>query len=156
MCPYSKSLYQCNHFRVASESLRACPAQKEFLAGRIRDHCDVVETHPRNTIRVPQLCEACAAKKTTADQRFAQVKARMAALRTHLDESYANCMRHLDEAGLGPEDKPGAPEMVGGCGATTTMAEDRGPECEVDPVQAFLRKKMAESDAHLMMFHSGV
>ncbi|KAI1081749.1 hypothetical protein F5B20DRAFT_569663 [Whalleya microplaca] len=135
MCLHPKSMYQCNHAVIGSEPLRLCQEQQAYLSGSAKKPCDEVETHPRTTIRLPKLCSSCEDKKVTINQQLDLVKARMAKLREHLDESYNKCMSHLDEVGLEPERKPGA-EI----------------ETPVDPVQEFLRKKRLEGDAHLMMF----
>ncbi|KAI1490603.1 hypothetical protein F5X96DRAFT_694482 [Biscogniauxia mediterranea] len=162
MCLYRKSLYVCNHSQICGEQpMTACQAQREYAAGAAAEPCDRVETHARNTIRVSRLCAACRDKKVTIDRQLDVVKSRMAELRRHLDESYDNCMKHLDEAGLDheDEDEPGnttaaaGRKSTGGKGkgkkATPEPAKEEDPP--VDPVQEFLRKKMMETDSHLMM-----
>ncbi|KAI1634944.1 hypothetical protein F4809DRAFT_664943 [Biscogniauxia mediterranea] len=118
MCLYRKSLYVCNHSQICGEPMTACQAQREYASGAAKEPCDRVETHARNTIRVSRLCAPCRDKKLTVDKQLDVVKSRMAELRKHLDESYDNCMKHLDEAGLDHEDKPG--KDSGGGGSTTT------------------------------------
>ncbi|KAI0011286.1 hypothetical protein F4779DRAFT_637447 [Xylariaceae sp. FL0662B] len=135
MCVYRKSLYQCNHAVIGSEPLQICPAQQAYLSDASQKPCEEINTHGRASIKIPKLCTYCEDKKVTIDQQLDHVKARLAQLRAHLDATYDQCMSHLDEVGLKPENKPGA--------QTETL---------VDPVQEFLRKKKLESDAHLMMF----
>ncbi|KAI5926131.1 hypothetical protein F4810DRAFT_579622 [Camillea tinctor] len=159
MCRYRKSLYMCNHSQISAEPMAACQAQREYTSGTAKEPCDRVETHPRDTIRVGLLCPPCRDKKSTLDKQLDVVKSRMAELRKYLDESYGDCMKHLDEAGLEPEEKPSNGKST----TTTTTAETRkgkgkGKDPEpakeekaVDPVQEFLRKKMMDTDAHLMM-----
>lgn len=112
---------------------------------------------------------------------LSRAKKHMRELREHLDAAYGQCMKHLDEAGLGVEaedDDGGRIESAGGGGggggdketggsAATTTAKSGGggekadaakegrqrrtPE-ELDAAREFLRKKGLESHAHLMMF----
>ncbi|KAI0020591.1 hypothetical protein F4780DRAFT_366875 [Xylariomycetidae sp. FL0641] len=144
MCKYRKSLYACNHAQVCSEPFIACQAQKDHLSGESSEPCDIVETHGRSTIKISKMCAYCEEKKVTLDQQFDHVKGRMADLRKQLEKSYENCMKHLDDVGLEPEKKP---DSVG-------STEQSSEEEELDPVQAFLKKKMADPDSHLMMLGS--
>ncbi|KAI0597907.1 hypothetical protein F4775DRAFT_592904 [Biscogniauxia sp. FL1348] len=160
MCLYRKSLYECNHSQISGEPMTACQAQRDHASGAAREPCERVETHARNTIRVSQLCAQCRDKKVATDKQLGVVKSRMAELRKHLDESYNNCMKHLDEAGLDPEEEqqPGngstaRKESIGGKGkGKGKVSEPAKEDPVVDPVQEFLRKKMMETDSHLMMF----
>ncbi|KAI1496567.1 hypothetical protein F5X99DRAFT_424445 [Biscogniauxia marginata] len=167
MCHHRKSLYLCNHAVIAPEPLIVCPAQRDYLSGSAAEPCDLVETHARSTIRLSKLCPQCRGKKTTTDRQLDLVKSRMAELRRHLDESYDNCMKHLDEVGLGPESQPDDDDDDGTATAAGEKRKSRGKEKKkaaspdgdgdeggrevVDPVQEFLRKKMMEDNSHLMM-----
>ncbi|KAI1269277.1 hypothetical protein F5Y18DRAFT_415069 [Xylariaceae sp. FL1019] len=172
MCRYRKSLFICNHAQIAPERMITCALQKDFQNGEIANGCEVVETHPRNTIRVSTLCANCSAKKDTTDATFKEIKEKMAIMRKHLDESYDGCMKALDEVGLEPERKPenkpeSKPEDISESKPESKLeevvpcADGVGSEPEKtddsedsDPVKAFLRRKMTEEHSHLMMLGS--
>jgi hypothetical protein len=146
MCRYRKSLFLCNHSQLCQDPFIICSAQRDFVSGAATEPCDVIKTHSCSTIRVSRLCEYCEEKKITTDQRFTNVKSRMAALRKHLDKIYGDCVKHVEEAGLEPVEKSSDVGVLHGRGK-----EDRERERELDPVEEFLRKKMSEKHSHLMM-----
>ncbi|KAI1327105.1 hypothetical protein F5Y16DRAFT_399654 [Xylariaceae sp. FL0255] len=143
MCRYRKSIFLCNHAQVSAEPLIVCEVQSQYLASSpfpIVEPCDITETHARNTIRVTTLCAECEKRNTNVEQRFLDVKKKMAELRVHLNEAYDHCMTHLDEAGLTAEEKE-----------KESREEEKD---EDDPIKAFLKKKMTEKHSHLMMLGS--
>ncbi|KAI0841030.1 hypothetical protein F5Y06DRAFT_294298 [Hypoxylon sp. FL0890] len=133
MCPYRKTVYQCNHSVVSPSPIGICELQRDYESGQRSDPCNLVQTHGRNNIRVPCLCPNCHQRKKIVDRQFVSVKTRLAELRKELEKKYDQCMTHLDEAGLEPE-------------------ENSPSRNEPDPAQEFLKKKRLENDAHLMMF----
>ncbi|KAI3332248.1 hypothetical protein HD806DRAFT_546400 [Xylariaceae sp. AK1471] len=143
MCRYRKSLFLCNHSQLSQEPFIICAAQRDYLSGTAAEPCDTVKTHSCSTIRVPRLCEHCENKKITTEQRFTDVKTKMAELRQHLDRMYGDCMKHVEGAGLEPEAKPSDGDGGG--------KEEEDRKEEFDPVEEFLRKKMNEKHSHLMM-----
>ncbi|KAI1403416.1 hypothetical protein F4819DRAFT_506328 [Hypoxylon fuscum] len=166
MCLYSKTIYQCNHSANSPSPFQACHLQQEFELGLLALPCDEVTTHGRNTVRIPQLCQYCHEKKISVERRFNYAKNRLAELRKHLEETYGECMRHLDEVGVEPVSPSSetSSETSSSSNTTYTTVESEASdtnssetsastEDDLDPVQEFLRKKMLESDAHLMMFY---
>ncbi|OTA97310.1 hypothetical protein M434DRAFT_26888 [Hypoxylon sp. CO27-5] len=133
MCPYRKTIYQCNHSVVNPSPMGLCELQVRFHSGRRSEPCNTVQTHGRNNIKIASLCPDCQQRKENMDRQFVSVKARLAELRKELEKKYDLCQSHMDEAGLESEEKPSSTDMS-------------------DPTQEFLRKKMLEDDAHLMMF----
>ncbi|TGJ87461.1 hypothetical protein E0Z10_g1261 [Xylaria hypoxylon] len=143
MCIYKKSIFLCNHTLLSAEPHAICSIQQEYLAGEASEPCDVSYTHSLSTIRISsRQCESCETKKTALDRRLLGVKEKMAELRQHLNESYGDCMKHVEDAGLKPEDE-----------GDSKSEEDTRPK-EVDPVEAFLTMKMKEEHAHLMILGS--
>ncbi|KAI1142158.1 hypothetical protein F5Y05DRAFT_369941 [Hypoxylon sp. FL0543] len=133
MCPYRKTIYQCNHSTVNPSPIGICQSQADYESGQRLYPCNRVYTHGRNNIKVSTLCPNCHQRKETTDRQFVSVKTRLSELRAELEKKYGRCMAHLDEAGLEPEEKPSSRK-------------------EPDPAQEFLKKKRLETDAHLMMF----
>ncbi|KAL7627424.1 hypothetical protein AAE478_001617 [Parahypoxylon ruwenzoriense] len=148
MCPYSKTLYQCNHSVLGTSPLGACAAQRDFEAGRCREPCDDATTHARSTVRIPLPCARCAERKANLDSRLDIIKTRLAGLRRQLE---GVCGGRLDRGPRGR--RSGEEERVrvreDGEGKGSAAAPTEGA---VDPVQEFLRRKRMEPDAHLMMF----
>ncbi|KAI1412159.1 hypothetical protein F5Y13DRAFT_200152 [Hypoxylon sp. FL1857] len=134
MCPYRRTIYQCNHSVVNPSPIGICEFQANYESGHGSEPCNIVQTHGRNNIRVNHLCPDCYQRKETTDRQFSSVKTRLSKLRKELEKKYGQCMTHLDEAGLEPE-KPASPEKP-----------------KPNPAQEFLKNKRLESDAHLMMF----
>ncbi|KAI1775264.1 hypothetical protein F4818DRAFT_441362 [Hypoxylon cercidicola] len=177
MCTHSKTIYQCNHSQTSPYPCKPCSRQHEFKAGLRKLPCDEVWTHGRNNFRVAQDCQYCQDKKTSLSRRFDYAKMRLADLRRQLEKSYGECMKHLEDVGLTPEETPsssGSTETATTTAtATTTRSasvstttetrlryrrEERKPvanpasvEERSDPVAEFLRRKRLEDDAHLMM-----
>jgi len=111
------------------------------------------------------------------DERFRDVKSKMAELRQHLEEAYGECLKHVEEAGLlstsptpssssfssslssslGGEGKKNHHCLENGRGGINSSSERNGDEEAVlDPVAAFLKMKMNEEHSHLMMLGSFV
>ncbi|KAI1107003.1 hypothetical protein F4804DRAFT_329750 [Jackrogersella minutella] len=134
MCLYRKALYQCNHSIIGITPLGVCPTQKDYESGVRSEACNIVETQPRNTVKVPRLCTSCHERKVALDQQFDSVKKRLAKLKEELKERHHLCVEHLNDVGLEPEER--------------LPSSDGLP----DPIEEFLKKKRLEKDAHLMMF----
>lgn len=64
----------------------------------------------------------------------------MGELRQHLDDTYDNVMKHIDEADLKPESEGDA-----------KSDEAKDTDAKLDPVAAFLKAKKNEKYSHLMM-----
>ncbi|KAI1754044.1 hypothetical protein F4782DRAFT_545382 [Xylaria castorea] len=139
MCRYRRSIYSCNHAQLSAEPFVTCSTQQEYMSGANGKPCNVVDSHTCSTIRIRHLCQQCEDKKVTLDSRLSQAKSKMAELRQHLNETYENCMRQIDEAGLKS--------------ASEACEKSEGEEEKkaVSPVEAFLRAKKKEKHAHLMM-----
>ncbi|KAI1767401.1 hypothetical protein GGR53DRAFT_463505 [Hypoxylon sp. FL1150] len=163
MCTHSKIIYGCNHSHTSAYPCKPCRRQQEFERGHRTLPCDEVWTHGRNNWRVARQCEYCEEKKTRLDRRFAYAKVRLAELRRQLERSFGDCLKHMEDAGL-----KSSSEEETSSGSESMRTRRRSPvaqeresvagaaeeEDTVDPVQEFLRKKMQESDAHLMMLSS--
>ncbi|KAI0152224.1 hypothetical protein F4776DRAFT_669979 [Hypoxylon sp. NC0597] len=136
MCPYRKTIYQCNHTVVSPSPIGICEFQVEYDSGQRSEPCNIVQTHGRNSIKIAHQCSDCQQRKQKMDKQFVSVKTRIAELRKELEKKYDLCKSHMDEVGVEPEEKP------------SSMVSTDTP----DPTQEFLTKKMQEEDAHLMMF----
>ncbi|KAI2624360.1 hypothetical protein GGR54DRAFT_596115 [Hypoxylon sp. NC1633] len=163
MCPHRKTVYECNHSVTSSSPIRPCLAQQDYLAGLNPEPCQLEETHGRSTVRVPRLCSSCQDKKLNTDERFALAKTRMAELRRHLEDTYEQCMSHLDEVGVRHEGRTLSSTATAATATTESgeggkSGEDAGKASssstaeKLDPAQEFLRKKNEEKYAHLMMY----
>ncbi|KAI6088011.1 hypothetical protein F4821DRAFT_258469 [Hypoxylon rubiginosum] len=174
MCTHSKIIYGCNHSHTSAYPVKPCRRQHEFEKGQRTLPCDEVWTHGRNNWRVARQCDYCEEKKTRLDRRFDYAKIRLAELRAQLERAYTGCTKHMEDAGLGEK----RPSSTAGSESSTTTTSTTGTgtrrspardqrrkpvassigtieeETAADPVQEFLKKKMQESDAHLMMLSS--
>ncbi|KAI2473060.1 hypothetical protein F4781DRAFT_381705 [Annulohypoxylon bovei var. microspora] len=137
MCPFRKTIYQCNHSVISPLPLQPCQEQKDYKSGLRSEPCTTTETHRRNNIKVPHLCPPCHERKITIDKQFDSVKERLAKLKEELKKKHDQCLDHLDEAGLHP--KEGSPSSS-------------PPNPSIDAAEEFLKKKRQEEHAHLMMF----
>ncbi|KAI8957231.1 hypothetical protein F5Y11DRAFT_361005 [Daldinia sp. FL1419] len=155
MCHHRKTIYECNHTIVDPTPLRACEAQRDYESGSSSDPCDITDTHGRSNVKIPQLCKACHDKKSTLDSRLSQAKLLIEDLKKQLSESYSKCVSHVDDAGLESEKEETPPEVAEKEETTVEpVSTEAAPEEETerpDPVAEFLKKKMQESYAHLMM-----
>ncbi|RYC60037.1 hypothetical protein CHU98_g6155 [Xylaria longipes] len=139
MCRYRRSIYSCNHIHLSSEPFLTCSAQQDYISGASTEPCNIAETHTCSTVRQWYLCKFCEDKKTTLDGRLSEIKSKMTELRQHLDETYDNVMKNIDEARLKPESEGDA---------TSEEAEEKKA---LDPVQAFLKAKKSEKHSQFMM-----
>lgn len=147
MCRYRKTLFLCNHSALSSAPQIPCATHLAHTSSPLTSPpCTTASTHACSTVRVSRLCGSCSDKKQSTDRRLSEVKVRIAGLRDRLSEVYGDCARHLDEVGVEVE---GVHGKSGSEGGSEGMKEE-----EEDPVQAFLRKKRAEKDSHLMMLGS--
>ncbi|KAI1184536.1 hypothetical protein F5B17DRAFT_78405 [Nemania serpens] len=162
MCRYRQSIFTCNHTQPSPSRIITCSTQQAFESGRSSSPCGVAKTHACTTIRVPKLCEPCAAQKARLDSRFSDVRTRMAGLRRHLDEAYGECLRHVDgvgEEGVGKgkekkneKNESEIREAMKGCGKEGKEGDE--VVVDEDPVEAFLKMKRNEKYSHLMMLGS--
>ncbi|KAI1171600.1 hypothetical protein F4777DRAFT_593701 [Nemania sp. FL0916] len=135
MCRYRQTLFQCNHTLRAAAPFQICAQQQ----AEPQQYCGEALVHPCSTIRANQACDVCAARKNATDGRLSEVKARIQAMRQHLNITYGECLRHVNEAGVGAD------------AGKEVKTEDVKAEKEEDPVQAFLKMKRTEKYAHLTM-----
>ncbi|RYO75053.1 hypothetical protein DL766_000865 [Monosporascus sp. MC13-8B] len=142
MCNHSKTIFRCNHVQLSEKPVRICPVQSDYISGVGSEPCDEVRSHPLITLRQPSECGYCAEKRSALDQRLREAKALIAGVKAVLKGSYGMVVDGVVEVDVG---------------ATTEEApareaeEERDIVPELDPVQEFLRKKLAAKDAHLMM-----
>ncbi|KAI0451579.1 hypothetical protein F5B21DRAFT_486499 [Xylaria acuta] len=144
MCRYRRSIYLCNHTQLSAEPFITCSAQRGFISGASSEPCDLADSHTCSTIRFWHLCQGCEGKKVALDSRLSELKSKMAELRQHLDETYDNCMKHIDEASLKPASEGDDEKSEG-------EEEKKKEEEKIDPVAAFLKMKKSEKHSHLMM-----
>ncbi|KAI1208308.1 uncharacterized protein F4807DRAFT_461639 [Annulohypoxylon truncatum] len=141
MCNYRKFIYQCNHSRISDDPIQLCQEQKDHESGQRSEPCNTTETHPRNNIKINHLCLPCHESKESTDAKFALIKQRLAVFREILEKTHDDCKGHLEEAGLEPENgqSPTADSSLDSCLEKLNATEE------------FLRKKMEEEYAHMMM-----
>lgn len=100
MCYHKRIVYTCGHFGWADE-VRPCDAQKGFLNGSQKSECEVMYSHPLQTIRVQANCKDCAAKQKKTDTTMSSVKDKLRAL----TESVAR-LQKTEEKEAEAEDEP--------------------------------------------------
>ncbi|KAI1379398.1 hypothetical protein F4677DRAFT_408868 [Hypoxylon crocopeplum] len=158
MCPHRKTVYQCNHSVVSRAPIQTCQAQRDYQSGRRSLPCYKVTTHGRSSIRVSILCPYCHDRKAKLEKSFDNVKSRIATLRGHLEETYGQCLSHLDEAGVELEKISSSPGTATDAELREGDRSDNARSTAVDKTEMrnsereFMRKKRLEIDAHLMMF----
>ncbi|KAJ2987677.1 hypothetical protein NUW58_g4372 [Xylaria curta] len=145
MCIYRKFVFLCNHTQLYPEAYLICTAQEERLSKGRTGPCDEVSTHRASTFRIMKTCEQCEDKKKTTERQFSNVKQKMAVLRQHLEETYSDCMKHLDEVGLKLDEEDEKDEK--------NEKSEESEVKEIDPTEAFLQMKKKEKYSHLMMLH---
>ncbi|RYP57402.1 hypothetical protein DL769_009493 [Monosporascus sp. CRB-8-3] len=142
MCNHSKTIFRCNHVQLSEKPVRLCLVQSDYISGVGSEACDEVRSHPLITVRQPSECGYCADKRTTLDLKLGEAKALIAGVKALLKGSYGMVVDGVVEG-----DVDAATEE-----APHREAEEKGDIApELDPVQEFLRKKLAAEDAHLMM-----
>ncbi|KAI1128587.1 hypothetical protein F5Y10DRAFT_291859 [Nemania abortiva] len=134
MCRYRKSIFLCNHTRQSTAPFVTCHLQQDYLAGSVSDPCETVSTHSCSTIRLPQLCPSCKARKGVADKRLSNVRAKIAEIRQQLEDKYGDNWKCIDEAGI----------KMDGVEELSKKGGDGKGDKKLDPVQEFLRSKRNE------------
>ena len=168
MCNHPKTIYSCNHVQVAEKAVRPCQAQRDFLSGKggSSGPCDAVQSHPLSTVRHAFECAYCADKRAALDAKLAAARALIAdAKKTLGKEGGAAAAAAIlttegpaqaqAETGAGAEAGVAAEADTAAAAVTwqgSASEDDEDFEPELDSVRAFLRKKLAAEDAHLMMW----
>ncbi|KAI1456012.1 hypothetical protein F4805DRAFT_476441 [Annulohypoxylon moriforme] len=141
MCQYSRVIYQCNHSTVSPTPSQPCQAQADYESGKTPEPCTIVESHARINVKIPSLCDTCHEKKKKTDAQFASIRERLAIMKELLRVKHDQCQEHLEEVGVQSEEGESSvtPESIESCIDGLTSLE------------AFLKKKMEEEYAHMMM-----
>ncbi|RYP38148.1 hypothetical protein DL767_002665 [Monosporascus sp. MG133] len=142
MCNHSKIIFRCNHVRVSEKPVRICLVQSDYISGVGSEACDEVRSHPLITVRRPSECGYCTDKRSRLDQTLKEAKALIAGVKATLKGSYGMVVDEIVEVDVDVTTEEAPDHEVG---------EERDIVPELDPVQEFLRKKLAAKDAHLMM-----
>ena len=171
MCNHPKTIYSCNHVQVAEKAVRPCQAQRDFLSGKggSSGPCDAVQSHPLSTVRHAFECAYCADKRAALDAKLTKARALIAEAKKTLGqkegtaaaaaplttEGPAQAETKAEEAEAEAEakdsaDSDSAATVISWRGSSSEDDEDFEPE--LDSVRAFLKKKLAAKDAHLMMW----
>ncbi|RYP51443.1 hypothetical protein DL768_003229 [Monosporascus sp. mg162] len=142
MCNHSKAIFRCNHVQLSEKPVRICLVQSDYISGVGSEACDEVRSHPLITVRRPSECGYCTDKRIKLDQTLKEAKELIAGVKAILKGSYGMVVDEAVEV-----DVDATAEEV----PDHEAWEERGIVPELDPVQEFLRKKLAAKDAHLMM-----
>ncbi|RYP90355.1 hypothetical protein DL770_003502 [Monosporascus sp. CRB-9-2] len=142
MCNHSKTIFCCNHVQLSEKPVRICLVQSDYISGLGSEACDEVRSHPLITVRRPSECGYCTDKRSRLDQTLKEAKALIAGVKAILKGSYGMVVDEVVQADADATTEE-APDREAG--------EERDIAPELDPVQEFLRKKLAAKDAHLMM-----
>ncbi|KAI1111815.1 hypothetical protein F5Y14DRAFT_464302 [Nemania sp. NC0429] len=154
MCRFRQSIFTCNHTQPSPSRIISCPTQQAYEAGKFPSPCGVAKTHACTTIRAERLCDSCAARKERLDNRFSDVRTRIAGLRKHLGEAYGECLKHVDGVDGAGQGKGASGSGKSGEKREGEAAKGQDEKAVDDPVEAFLKMKRNEKYAHLMMLGS--
>ncbi|EMR69641.1 hypothetical protein MGN70_014211 [Eutypa lata] len=154
MCPYPKTIFSCNHIKLGENPIRICDAQREYVSKLVSEPCGERASHPLSTVRQPFECVACREKRTRFDGKIREAKTIIAEAKSKLQESYGKVIDEPKAAKVGTaekgeeeeEEEAVSPKSGGPADAKAVFPE---PDL-LDPAE-FLRRRMSDKYAHLMM-----
>ncbi|RYO73954.1 hypothetical protein DL764_011028 [Monosporascus ibericus] len=142
MCNHSKTIFRCNHVQLSGKPVRICLVQSDYISGVGSEACNEVRSHPLITVRRPSECGYCTDMRSRLDQTLKEAKALIAGVKAMLKGSYGTAIDEVVVVDVDATMEEAPDHEIG---------EERDIVPELDPVQEFLRKKLAAKDAHLMM-----